>query len=205
MAERVALFVDHQNAYRSARTQFFDHQTDSFTCGQFDPMKLARLLLTRGDTERELGKVCVYRGIPGASQDPKGYGAARRQNAAWMANGVQVYARPLTYPYGYPTNHAFGEKPREKGVDVQLAIDFATAAVLDQFDVGILFSLDTDLKPALEAVLNLAPGKKIEVAAWRGEKTNHSPRLSLGGNRPYCHWLDRTDFDAVADATDYTR
>jgi NYN domain len=97
--------------------------------------------------------------------------------------------------------------PREKGIDVQLAIDFVVMAVRREYDVGILFSTDTDLKPALDAVCDLRPngGPVAEVAAWSGP--NAQPRR-IGASRPRqvpCHWLNAADFVAVADNRNYAQ
>lgn len=169
---------------------------------------------------------------------------------------VEYCERPLVYPPDYPSRPA-----REKGVDVQLAVDFVSGALAGRFDVGIIMSTDTDLYPALEAVrsygidtswplafppeLNLedegmerhfevaervdkATHPRCEVAAWRAPD-GHSPCLRLprpwkgpalltidleaGKTSPHapppepgmwCHWLDRADYDAVADLADYS-
>ena len=176
--------------------------------GQIDPLKLAEHIAADSPFDRELAQVRVYRGLPDGSKDPKGYSAARRQIAAWQALDprVLVFPRPLSYPHGWPDSHKPGEKPREKGIDVSLAIDFAVLAVTRQYDVGVLMSTDTDLKPALEAIPLLAAGRafpRAEVAAWSGEGRQRR-RISLGGNKPYCHWLDKTTYSVVCDHTDYS-
>src|SRR5690606_17731727 len=84
-------------------------------------------------------------GLPSASKDPKGYAAARAQIATWKKDpDVAVIARPLRYPDDYPSG-----KAEEKGIDVALAVDFVMRAVKGSYDVGIIMSLDTDLKPAM--------------------------------------------------------
>lgn len=45
-------------------------------------------------------------------------------------------------------------------------------------------------------------GKKVEVAAWKPDN-GYASRLSLP--RMWCHYLDRADYQCVADPTDYTR
>jgi uncharacterized LabA/DUF88 family protein len=72
-----------------------------------------------------------------------------RQCAAWESKGAIVIARALRYPAGWPET-----KPQQKGVDVALAIDFVTMAIDGQYDVGVIASTDTDLKPALEKTFN---------------------------------------------------
>ncbi len=90
----------------------------------------------------------------------------------------------------------------EKGIDVALAVDILRlAAVEGSYDVGVVFSGDTDLAPAIEAVQELRCGH-VEVAAWRGG----GGRLRIDGtSRPWCHWLSEEDYHAVLDSTDYGR
>ena len=73
-------------------------------------------------------------------------------------------------------------------------------------EVGILFSSDTDLVPALEAVLALRPEgpPACEVAAWAAPGVR--PRsLSVRDSSIRRHLLSEADFRTVADLTDYTR
>jgi hypothetical protein len=114
---------------------------------------------------------------------------------------VTIITRSLRYPSDWPQTRA-----QEKGVDVALAIDFVQMALLGEFDVGVIMSTDTDLRPALEAVLHLRPlaGPTCEVAAWTRPGC-HGPRLSIPRARVWCHWLSEADYLSVADRTDYNR
>jgi uncharacterized LabA/DUF88 family protein len=194
MPDRVVVFLDAQNIYKGARDCFFS-RTAPFTDGQVDPHALAQLLVGRRNTASELEQVRIYTGQPDASKQPKGYGASRKQYAAWRARRVEVVARPLRYPPDFPTS-----KPEEKGIDVQLAIDFITLALDDAYDAAILFSSDTDLVPALNFVIGRCPGKVLEVTAWEGRK-----RLSTARRKLWCHFVDGDDYKLVSDPTDYTR
>lgn len=75
-------------------------------------------------------------------------------------------------------------------------------AVRGDYDVGVILSTDTDLKPALEAVISLGGNPRCEVAAFTNP-TGYSRRLSVKGTRIWCHWLDEVEYQAVADSTDY--
>jgi uncharacterized LabA/DUF88 family protein len=66
-----------------------------------------------------------------------------------------LVTRPLRYP------GQAGEKPQEKGIDVALALDFVAMAMRGEYEVGILMSTDTDLKPALELVAQMTTGPGI--------------------------------------------
>lgn len=204
------VFIDYQNTYMSAREVFANpaEQYD-YTFGQIEPWLLGERIVAKrpADVDSQLVAVRIYRGMPAASRDPKGYGACRSQVSRWQRTpGVIAVTRPLRYPPGWPDKSRPGERPQEKGIDVELAIDFATMAVDGRYDVGVLMSLDTDLKPALEYVARRshAGGPRVEVAAW-SNPDRRCRRLALDGLRLWCHWLGRDDFDAASDTTDYVR
>ena len=149
---------------------------------------------------RDLAQVRVCRGRPDASKDPKTYSANMRQSAAQERAGqdrVKVITRALRYPPDWPASPA-----QEKGIDVALAIDFVIMAVRGDYDVGVIVSTDTDLKPALEAVISLGGKPRCEVAAFTNP-AGYSRRLSVKGAHVWCHRLDEAEYQAVADSTDY--
>ncbi len=198
MTLRTILFLDYHNVYRGARETFHGNQGYAST-GQIDPMRLGRLLVTKS-RDRELTEVRVYRGVPEATKQPKGYGANRRQVAAWEQAGATVITRALRYPADWPAS-----REEEKGIDVAIAVDFVVMAVRNEYDRAILMSTDTDLKPALEAVAALSTGvPHCEVAAWSSpDPTYHSRRLAIAGTRIWCHWLTQDDYQKVTDSTNY--
>jgi len=196
---RIVLFVDYQNAYMQARRCFGGPHAPSRS-GQFDPLALGDLVV---EHRRALGlpgrlhQVRVYRGLADARRDFHTNMAARRQQVSWTRDPrVVVITRPLRYPAG--------GRPQEKGIDVRLAVDFVAMALRDEYDVGVLMSHDTDLVPALEAVVDLAPAVGVEVAAWAPDARRIN-RLRVPGRRIWCHHLSTGDYAAVADAHDYAR
>jgi uncharacterized LabA/DUF88 family protein len=199
------VFLDYQNVYRGAR-RMYGHDYDSHCQGQIDPLKLAQHLADDSPYDRALTQVRIYRGQPDSTRDPKGYGASRRQHTTWTQfDKVHLVTRPLRYPDGWPRPTEPGAKPQEKGIDVALALDFVAMAIRREYEVGILMSTDTDLKPALELVAQMTAGPgtpRAEVAAWSAEGS-HSPRLSIPGRRLYCHWISEATYRTVADTTDY--
>ncbi len=102
----------------------------------------------------ELTSVRVYRGRLSPDHQLAAARASDRQAAQWERDRrVTVVRRQLRYPKGWPA-----EPAQEKGIDVALAVDFVRLACENAYDVGILFSRDTDLVPALEAVRDLETG-----------------------------------------------
>ena len=128
-------------------------------------------------------------------RDPRTYAAHRRQAQRWASDGTTVVTRALRYPRGWPA-----EPAHEKGIDVALAVDFVKLAIEGDYDVGVMMSTDNDMLPALEVVRSHAPGRiHVAVAAWSTPR--HHQRLRLPGL--WCHWLDRADYNTVADLTRY--
>ncbi|MBF9519606.1 NYN domain-containing protein [Mycobacteroides chelonae] len=206
--DRVVVFIDYQNTYRAARDVYHDHAVDPHWLGQTNPQLLGEHLAQDSPYNRQLHQVRVYRGLPSSERDRKGYSACRKQLAAWsQLTNVTAVTRPLQYPAGWPENCLLGEKPSEKGIDVQLALDMAVMAHRKEYEVAILMSLDTDLRPALELVSDMtrAWGKpRIEVGAW-SMPGQLNRRLSLtGGHTVYCHWIDEPTYKTVQDNTSYS-
>jgi uncharacterized LabA/DUF88 family protein len=198
------LFLDYQNVYRGARECFHPEFHAPHVAGQINPTQLGEHLVATSPFDRELAGVRVYRGRPDPRRDSHGYTACTRQIEAWSRDPlVTAVTRTLRYPRGWPDRCHVGEKPQEKGIDVALAIDFVRLALEDQYDVGVLMSTDTDLKPALETVAILGD-RRVEVAAWSGQG-RYNQRLSIDGVRLWCHWLDRKVYEQVRDTTNYSR
>lgn len=122
-----------------------------------------------------------------------------KQCAAWQRQGAVVIPRILRYPFDWPTS-----KHQEKGIDVALAIDFVALAIDGAYDVGVIASTDSDLRPALEYVyLKFGGRPRAEVMNWRS--TTGARRLSVPGANIWCHWIERQDYDQIQDLTDYTK
>lgn len=150
-----------------------------------------------------LAGVRVYRGRPSQCREARSYAAYVRQTdrQVWRGQGLlTLIARDLRYPRDWPQRPA-----QEKGVDVALAVDLVMMAARHEYDVAIVFSSDTDLLPALEAVLALRPGEPsfCQVAAW-APVAGRPRSLAIRGVRLRRHLLREADFRAVADLTGYT-
>lgn len=200
MADRLALFIDAQNVYRGAQHSFHSGDQLHYTDGQVDPIALGELICSRPPPgyQRELGEVRIYTGRPDSTKDPETYGAHMRQCEAWERAGAIVVPRALRYPGDWPQRRA-----EQKGVDVELAIDFIAGAIDGIYDIGVIFSTDSDLRPALEFVVSRFEGSpRAEAAAWRGPGANRA--LTTRGDRPnWVHYLNYDDYLSVRDRTDY--
>ncbi len=200
VSERVIVYIDYENARRGAREAFNQGWDAPPQAGHFDPLAVGLKITEAGGADgapRELVEVRVYRGQPHPEKQSGAHAAWERQAAQWRRDHrVRVVHRVLNYR-GWND----GERPREKGVDVALAVDFVADAIRGRYDVGILFSADTDLRPALEFVRE-EHRCRAEVAAWRSP---FQRSYSLAQRGMWCHWLDEAAFSAVEDKRNYVR
>jgi uncharacterized LabA/DUF88 family protein len=193
-APRVTVFVDYQNVHFSGHQQFCAHGAQMEDC-LVHPVRLAELLVARRAPGGVLEQVRVYRGRPSPEHQPAGASYNDQQFSHWMRDSrVHVVRRMLWYPpdFGRP---GCTERPREKGIDVKLAIDMVQLGLAGRYEAGILCSRDTDLLPALELLRDLN-GPHVEVATWDGQSRLRLPKL-------WCHQLSAEDFEQVRDHTPY--
>lgn len=193
---RIALLIDWQNTYKSAREAFGWRDWPN-EYGNYSPFALGQRL-TRGNgrgDDGELVGMLVYRGLPSNRHDPNGYAANRRQSAAWMAESEEIVIPKLR-----PLRYGGGEAPREKGIDVQLAIDAVEWTIAKRCDTAIVFSNDTDLLPAIETMIRLGGQGCVETASWTapGFEGRLRPRPVV-----FHHVLDADVFQKVERRVNY--
>jgi uncharacterized LabA/DUF88 family protein len=187
VTERVAVFIDFQNAHLVGQRLFGGGQ-ELYRCVP-DPAGLADLIASRRRRPSTAAAIRVYRGRPDPNHQPTVTASNDAQASAWTRDQrVQVIRRQLNYR-DWPQL-----RPQEKGIDVAIAVDLMHLAFRRQYDALVLFSSDTDLLPALEAIVQLRLGH-VEVACWAGFKPLRFP----GSNppRPWCHSLSKTDWQAL--------
>lgn len=203
MSKQVGVYIDHMNAYNGARRAFFPPSGGPSIEGQYWPQALGARIVSNGPPGRELKFVRVFRGIPDPRKTPRANRACNREIADWRLHSrVSVYTRPVKV-------YADGAV-REKGIDVQIAIDLVLGALRGLYDVAVLFSNDNDLLPAVEAVRTIGTmiekaGRTpphIEVAAWKPDTASAS-QLRLPDGSLYCHLMASSEYELVKNPTDY--
>jgi len=83
-------------------------------------------------------------------------------------------------------------KPREKGIDVKIAVDLIMGAIDDRYDTAILVSSDTDLIPAIDLV-RYRFKKKVEYIGFSFPKTNDT----FNETKPVPRMIGKTDVQRV--------
>lgn len=195
---RIAVFIDWQNTYKTAREAFGwrDYPNEY---GNYSPYSLARILAAgngRG-ADAELVWVSIHRGLPSQKYDQAGYAANRRQAAAWMKEDPEIVI-PRLRPLRYSRDQT--EPPREKGIDVELAVAAVEWALTERCDVAIIFSHDTDLVPAIELISRLRGPDCVETASWASDTFNRRLRT-----KPpiYHHTISKAVFERVETRVNY--
>ena len=194
---RTIVFMDYQNLYKGAR-EAFGWQNEAGHYGNFRPISLGRVL-TR-ETDRALEQVRVYSGVPTPRHDARGNAIMQRRLATWVGvspDHVQVNHRPLKYP---------PSQGREKGVDVELAIDIVRLALDDSYDIAVVASADTDLVPALAFVAERCDGKTVETATWApesGYEAETAAPLDIPGGGVMRKAIPKRDFDRIAERRNF--
>jgi uncharacterized LabA/DUF88 family protein len=198
-AEKVAVFIDWQNAYKTAR-EAFGLQDMPNERGNFSPLRLSKILAAGNDRGRsaELVAIEIFRGLPSSKHDPTGYAANRRQAAAWKAEAGELitpHMRPLRYPRNFPNEPAV-----EKGVDVQLAVNAIEATLRKRCTVAIILSHDTDLLPVPETIAKLVGPQRVETASWVSPwfRSRLRPKADV-----YHHEISEQVFDLVETPVNY--
>jgi len=102
----------------------------------------------------------------------------------------------------YPPPHT-GEKPREKGIDVWLAIDLVEMAIRHTVDRAIVVSTDTDLIPALKLATDTRGDDFVEVVGWEG-LGDAAGLLHIPGHTITKRPMRRDLYERLRDDADYT-
>jgi uncharacterized LabA/DUF88 family protein len=187
MTEHIAVLLDYQNVHLVGR-DIFSPGVAPYRCVPH-PARLADLIASRRRRPSVAAAVRVYRGRPDPALQPRLTASNDSQAAQWARDQrVQVIRRQLNYR-DWPDL-----PPVEKGIDVAVAVDLMRLAFRRQYDALVLFSSDSDLLPALEAVVDMRL-THVEVACWRGGNQLRFPGTSL----PWCHSPGSETWKAVVD------
>jgi uncharacterized LabA/DUF88 family protein len=187
MAQRVAILLDYQNVHLVGH-HHYGRDRRLIQCVP-NPVRLAGLIASRSHRPSEAAGIRVYRGRPNPDHQPLLAATNDAQSDEWSKDSrVQVIRRQLNYR-GWPD-----QPPQEKGIDVAIEVDLMRLAFQREYEALVLFSSDSDLLPALETIVELRLGR-VEVACWKKAKRLRLPGAVL----PYCHFLDRADWEAVVE------
>jgi uncharacterized LabA/DUF88 family protein len=137
--KRAMAFFDGQNLYRHAKDAFGHNHPN------YDPKKMhAAVCEANGWVPNA---VRFYTGTPIQKHDPMWTAYWANRILAMKRAGIITTTRHLRYSdedvlvNGAMTTVAV---PREKGIDVRLALDVVSCALSGQYNVGVIYSQDQD-------------------------------------------------------------
>ena len=192
-------FFDGQNLFQHAKAAFGHYHPN------FDPQALATAVCqTKG---WELTQVRFYTGIPTRARDGRWHEYWTRRLMAMQRSGIHVTKRYLRYheedrvlPGG--TTESV-EVPREKGIDLRLALDVVRMTRTKQFDVALIFSQDQDLAEIVPEVRDIAKatGRPIHLAS--AYPAGPSATSKRGINNTEWVPIDEALYNANIDPRDY--
>lgn len=190
------VFIDGQNLIHSCQDAF------SIPYPDFDPYKLAKKLCEVHSLN--CGEVRFYTGVHEETEEP-GWAAFWKQKIMNMTRDqVRVTHRKLRYrmeTISLGQGSTIQKKvPREKGIDVRIALDIV-AAVYDQRCENILvFSQDQDLAEAIQ--------EANRIAGTQGRKIGMYSAVPISPTARSCRGLARTtelrfDWDFYKECKDH--
>ena len=154
--KRAVAFVDGQNLFHAARQVF------GATYPDYDPLALADAVCR--SRSWSLTGTRFYTGIQAREVDPYWHGFWTNKLAMMGRRGVDVCSRELRYndEKVQLADGTLGRARvwREKGIDVRIALDIARLALLDVFDIAVIFSQDQDLAEAAADVRDISASSR---------------------------------------------
>ncbi len=150
--KKVAIFIDGGNFYQRIR------QSGVFAKGtRFDYIKFAKFLARGGNVIYRNYYIGIVRNHDKSDKSQKMVESQQKLLSGLENDGYQVKRGRIVYD----------NKIREKGVDVQIAIDLVIGAVEENFDIAVIVSSDTDLIPAVKYIRS--KGKIVEYVGFSSE------------------------------------
>jgi len=154
--KRLVAFVDGQALYHAAKEAFgYDH-----------PNYDVQLLCDAIAAEKcwNLAKIYFYTGIHEWAENSFWHDFWTNKLAMMSTRNIEVFKRYLRYADEEITcehgKTVTVRVPREKGIDVRIALDVVRLALSDSYDVGLILSQDQDLSEAVTEVNNLVRRKR---------------------------------------------
>jgi uncharacterized LabA/DUF88 family protein len=184
-------FIDGQNLYHCAKEAF------GYEFPNYDPRKLAETVCAQRGWK--LTQVRFYSGVPPKDRNPWWHEYWSRKKTRMVRAGVEVFTRPLRYAAEFLEDGTTRYIPREKGIDVRIAIDVLTLAIKKSYDVAVIFSQDQDLAEVAKELRDIAFRQnrwlKVASAYPVGSGTDNS--RGINGS----DWirLSKGDYDACID------
>lgn len=197
--KRLIVFIDGQALYRAAKDAFGYHHPN------YDIQKLSeKIAHERG---WKLSKIYFYTGVPPMHENSFWHQVWSAKLAVMGTRGIQTFTRPIRYQ---PEEIKLKDGttriirvPREKGIDVRIALDVVRLALQDAYDVAVIFSQDQDLSEAVDEVKMIASAQKKWKRLASAYPVSPTYANTRGINKTDWIKIDKMFYDDCIDPTDY--
>ena len=192
-------FFDGQNLFQHAKAAFGHFHPN------YDPRGLASAVCQLKGWR--LTQVRFYTGIPTRERDRRWHDYWTRRLTAMHRAGIDVTKRYLRYheeekelPDG-TTDTVY--VPREKGIDLRLALDVVRMARTNQFNAALIFSQDQDLAEIVAEVREIAKEANRSIKIACAFPVSPTPTSKRGIDRTEWIRLEEDLYNANLDSRDY--
>jgi uncharacterized LabA/DUF88 family protein len=197
--KRTIAFVDGQNLFHAAKDAF------GYTVPNFDLLKLCNTIAKQEGWN--LHMIQFYTGTPDKGTNPKWHYFWRNKLGAMGRQGIRIYSRQLAYspeiiilPNGSQKSILV---PREKGIDIRLALDVISCTLRGDLDVAMILSQDQDLTEVADEIRDISKQQKRWIKVASVFPSSPAYRNKRGIDRTDWVPFDKKLYDACIDPRSY--
>jgi uncharacterized LabA/DUF88 family protein len=184
-------FFDGQNLYHCAKEAF------GYEYPNYEVRKLAEAVCkARG---WKLTQVRFYTGVPPKERNLWWHEYWAKKKLRMSRSSVEVYTRPLRYTPELLEDGNTRYIPREKGIDVRIAIDVMTLAFKKAYDVALVFSQDQDLHEVAREIRDFALKQNRWIKMASAYPVGDGTANARGINDTDWIVIDKATYDACLD------
>jgi hypothetical protein len=192
-------FFDGQNLFRHAKDAFKHYHPN------YDPQKMHAAVCAANGWTPNL--VRFYTGVPDSGVAPMWAGYWSNRILAMKRCGIHTTTRPIKY---HTETVILDDEtsrevivPREKGIDVRLALDVVSCAREGQYNIAVIYSQDQDLCEVVQEVkaISIASDRWIKVACAFPDGPNATTRRGI--DKTDWFRMDEAFYNACLDPHDY--
>jgi uncharacterized LabA/DUF88 family protein len=188
--KRVVTFFDCQNLFKTVKNLW------GYSFPNFDPIKLSQKIVSMHCGELWiLTAIHIYTGIHDAAVNRGLHDFWNRKLLSHKASDsrVSIFTSPLRYSNGIP---------REKGIDIRIALDLVKTVRKGECDIVVLFSQDSDFTEVAKEVREIAKerGRWVKIASAFPYDASKN-RIGIEAT-DWIH-ISKSDYDSCIDPTDY--
>lgn len=196
---RLITFFDGQNLFGAAKRAY------GYARATYDPLLLSKHVAE--SLACQLKEVRFYTGIHKHTENPTLYSFWQSKLKRMANAGVRVFSRDLEYhteeielPDG--TKRKF-RVPREKGIDIRIALDMVRLVRAQELETIVVFSQDNDLIEACNEVKEISQEQRRFVRIRSAYPIPDDPakaKRERGIDQTEWHRIQRSAYDACCDA-----